>query len=41
MKDRDDENWLKHTLAFQTEGTPRMDTSPVDITQWQPVERVY
>lgn len=41
LTDRDDENWLKHTLAYQTEGTPRMDTSPVDITRWQPVERVY
>ena len=38
---RDDENWLKHTLAYQTEGAPRMDTSPVDITRWEPVERVY
>jgi succinate dehydrogenase / fumarate reductase, flavoprotein subunit len=41
LKERDDENWLKHTLAYQTEGAPRMGTSPVDITQWQPVERVY
>ena len=41
LTERDDENWLKHTLAFQTEGAPRMDTSPVDITQWEPVERVY
>jgi len=41
IPERDDENWLKHTLAYQTEGAPRMDTSPVDITRWQPVERVY
>ena len=41
LKTRDDENWLKHTLAYQTEDTPRMDTSPVDITRWEPVERVY
>ncbi len=38
---RDDENWLKHTLAYQADDAPRMETSPVDITRWQPVERVY
>ena len=39
--ERDDENWLKHTLVYRTEGTPRIDTSPVSVTRWQPVERVY
>jgi len=38
---RDDENWLKHTLAtFSAEG-PKLDFSPVDISSWKPVERKY
>jgi succinate dehydrogenase / fumarate reductase, flavoprotein subunit len=31
----------EHTVAYQTEGAPRMDTSPDDITRWEPAERVY
>jgi succinate dehydrogenase / fumarate reductase flavoprotein subunit len=38
---RDDENWLKHTLVYQTEDIPKVETTPVTITHWQPVERVY
>ncbi|MDP6668070.1 MAG: FAD-binding protein [Dehalococcoidia bacterium] len=41
ITERDDENWLKHTLAYRTEGAPRIETSPVTITKWEPVERVY
>ncbi len=38
---RDDEKWLKHTLAtFSAEG-PKFDFSPVDISSWKPVERTY
>jgi succinate dehydrogenase / fumarate reductase flavoprotein subunit len=44
MTERDDENWLKHTLVYkddaQEHGT-RVETSPVTITQWEPVKRVY
>ena len=44
MTERDDENWLKHTLVYkddsQENGT-RVTTSPVTITQWKPVQRVY
>jgi succinate dehydrogenase / fumarate reductase flavoprotein subunit len=40
-KERDDPNWLKHTLAFYTEQGPRLDYKPVTITTWQPVERKY
>jgi succinate dehydrogenase / fumarate reductase flavoprotein subunit len=39
--ERDDEHWLKHTLAFCTEEGPRLDYKPVTITTWQPVERKY
>jgi len=38
---RDDENWLKHTLATITPDGPRLDYLPVTITMWQPVERKY
>jgi succinate dehydrogenase / fumarate reductase flavoprotein subunit len=34
---RDDEKWLKHTLAWWTEGAPRFDHKPVTITTWKPV----
>jgi succinate dehydrogenase / fumarate reductase flavoprotein subunit len=39
--DRDDEKWLKHTLAYTTEDGPRLDYKPVTITNWLPVERKY
>ncbi|MDK2820799.1 MAG: succinate dehydrogenase / fumarate reductase, flavoprotein subunit [Clostridia bacterium] len=38
---RDDENWLKHTLAYYTPTGPRMEYSPVNISIWKPVERKY
>lgn len=38
---RDDDNWLKHTMAHFTEGGPRLEYSPVDISMWKPVERKY
>jgi len=41
FKTRDDNNWLKHTLAYFTGQGPRLDYSPVDISMWKPVERKY
>ena len=38
---RDDEKWLKHTLAWRTETGPRLDYKPVTIDTWTPVERKY
>ena len=38
---RDDEKWLKHTLAFRESGGPRLDYKPVTIDRWTPVERKY
>ncbi|HVN55407.1 MAG TPA: succinate dehydrogenase/fumarate reductase flavoprotein subunit [Anaerolineaceae bacterium] len=38
---RDDEKWLKHTMAYIGENGPRLDYIPVTITMWQPVERKY
>ena len=39
--DRDDEKWLKHTMAHWTPEGPRLDYAPVSITRWQPERRVY
>ena len=44
ITERDDQNWLKHTLAFQdtdSEDGVRVETSPVTITKWEPIKRVY
>jgi len=39
--ERDDENWLKHTVVRYTAKGPSLDYSPVTITRWQPERRVY
>ncbi len=40
--ERDDENYLKHTLAFYNENSaPMIEYSPVKITTSQPAKRVY
>ena len=44
ITERDDENWLKHTLAYHdpdNEDGVRVEKSPVTITKWEPVKRVY
>ena len=38
---RDDANWLKHTLAFNTPDGVKLGYSPVRITRYQPAERTY
>jgi len=38
---RDDENWLKHTLAYYTRDGPRLEYIPVTITKWSPAVRAY
>jgi len=38
---RDDENFLKHSLAYQNDIEPRIDYKDVVITKWPPGERVY
>lgn len=38
---RDDVNFLKHTLAYRTENGPRLGYKPVVITRFQPQERKY
>jgi len=39
--ERDDHNWLKHTLAWKENGKVRIDYKPVVITKYQPKARVY
>ncbi len=34
--DRDDANWLQHTVAVSSPEGPQVSTKPVTITQWQP-----
>ena len=39
---RDDDNWLKHTLAYrQDDGSIRMDHKPVKMGPYVPMERKY
>jgi len=38
---RDDVNWLKHSLAWKTNGTVKLSSKPVKITNYQPQERKY
>ncbi|MCO5175406.1 MAG: succinate dehydrogenase flavoprotein subunit [Thermomicrobiales bacterium] len=39
--DRDDTNWLKHTLAYRTSGGLQMRYKPVVLTRFEPKERKY
>ncbi len=38
---RDDENWLRHTLACHTREGPKLEYIPVTITKWPPTKRAY
>jgi succinate dehydrogenase / fumarate reductase flavoprotein subunit len=39
--ERDDENYLRHTVVRTVDGKPVLDWKPVTITKWQPEERTY
>ena len=39
--DRDDENFLKHTIVRWVGDHPVLDWKPVTMTKWQPQERTY
>jgi succinate dehydrogenase / fumarate reductase flavoprotein subunit len=39
--DRDDDNFLKHTLVTWADGAPQLDWRPVTMTKWEPKERTY
>ncbi|OWY58848.1 hypothetical protein B7486_77755 [cyanobacterium TDX16] len=39
---RDDENWLKHTLASRSDaGEVTLDYKPVQMGRYEPMERKY
>ncbi len=38
---RDDARFLKHSMAYRTDGVPRIEYLDVVITRWPPAERVY
>jgi succinate dehydrogenase / fumarate reductase flavoprotein subunit len=38
---RDDENWMKHSLAWKLDGEIELRYKPVVITKFEPKERVY
>jgi succinate dehydrogenase / fumarate reductase flavoprotein subunit len=39
--DRDDENYMRHTIVTMEHGAPRLGWKPVTVTKWQPMERTY
>jgi succinate dehydrogenase / fumarate reductase flavoprotein subunit len=39
--ERNDADWLKHTLATRSAEGVSIDYKPVTISHWQPVERTY
>jgi len=38
---RDDDNWLRHSLAWRKDGKIELGSKPVVITDYEPKERVY
>ncbi len=41
VPERDDENWLKHTLAYRSKGGIELKYKPVTITRFEPKPRTY
>jgi succinate dehydrogenase / fumarate reductase flavoprotein subunit len=39
--DRDDENYMRHTMVTWVDGRPELAWEPVRVTKWQPQERKY
>ena len=39
--ERDDDNYLRHTIVTWEDGAPSLDWKPVTMTRWQPQERKY
>ena len=39
--DRDDTNYMRHTLTTLVDGRPELDWKPVTMTKWEPMERTY
>ncbi len=39
--ERDDENFLRHTIVTLEDGRPQLEWKPVAVTKWKPMERTY
>jgi len=39
--DRDDENFMQHTLVSWVSDRPQLTWAPVRVTKWEPMERTY
>jgi succinate dehydrogenase flavoprotein subunit len=39
--ERDDERWLRHTMAIYDDGQVQLDYKPVTITEYEPAVRSY
>jgi succinate dehydrogenase / fumarate reductase flavoprotein subunit len=39
--DRDDVNYMRHTVVTWTDDRPQLDWKPVTVTKWEPMERKY
>jgi succinate dehydrogenase / fumarate reductase, flavoprotein subunit len=39
--ERNDDEWLRHSLAYRAEGGPRLSYKPVTITKFEPQPRTY
>ena len=39
--ERDDENFLRHTIVRWADGGPQLEWRPVTITRWEPAVRTY
>jgi succinate dehydrogenase / fumarate reductase flavoprotein subunit/NADH-dependent fumarate reductase subunit A len=39
--ERDDENFLKHSITYWTEDGPELSYKDVRMTKWQPEVRTY
>jgi succinate dehydrogenase / fumarate reductase flavoprotein subunit len=39
--ERDDENYMRHTIVTWRDGAPKLEWKPVTVTKWQPMERTY
>jgi succinate dehydrogenase / fumarate reductase flavoprotein subunit len=39
--ERDDDRWMRHTLAWHDRGEVRLDYKPVTVTKYEPLTRTY
>jgi succinate dehydrogenase / fumarate reductase flavoprotein subunit len=39
--ERDDEDFMRHTIVTWQDGAPKLNWKPVTVTKWEPMERTY